>query len=167
MYKIKVNDQYTFDLEVAGDDIKFNAEVMEPDIRDLGNGHMHALHGHRSYTIEVLTANNVDKSVQIKVNGRMYEVAIEDEYAGLLKALGMNGASGKKTLELKAPMPGLVLSVSVTAGQEVKKGDSLLILEAMKMENMLKSTTDGVVKKVHVAVGDKVEKGQVLVEFVA
>jgi len=167
MYKIKVNDQYTFDLEAAGEGIKLNAEVIEPDIRDLGNGHMHVLHGHRSYTIEILTANNADKSLQIKVNGRMYEVAIEDEYTGLLKALGMNGASGKKTLELKAPMPGLVLSVNVTVGQEVKKGDSLLVLEAMKMENMLKSVTDGVVKKVHVAIGDKVEKSQVLVEFVA
>jgi biotin carboxyl carrier protein len=166
MYKIRVNDQYAFDLEASGEGIKLNAEIIEPDIRDLGNGHMHVLHGHRSYTIEILN-DSTEKPARIKVNGRMYEVAIEDEYAGLLKALGMNGVSGKKTLELKAPMPGLVLSINVTAGQEVKKGDSLLILEAMKMENMLKSTTDGVVKKIYVTIGDKVEKGQVLIEFVA
>ncbi|MNF18105.1 2-oxoglutarate carboxylase large subunit [compost metagenome] len=62
-------------------------------------------------------------------------------------------------------MPGLVLKVLVAENTEVKKGDNLLILEAMKMENILKSSTDGTVKKVLVVQGDKVEKNQVLVQF--
>ncbi len=62
-------------------------------------------------------------------------------------------------------MPGMVLKVLVNAGDEVKKGDNLLILEAMKMENILKSTTDGTVSKVLVKQGYKVEKNQVLIQF--
>ena len=62
-------------------------------------------------------------------------------------------------------MPGLIIDLKVKTGDTVKAGDSLLILEAMKMENMLKSPGDGVVKNVKVKKGDAVEKNQVLIEF--
>jgi biotin carboxyl carrier protein len=62
-------------------------------------------------------------------------------------------------------MPGLVLNVLVAEGDEVKKGESLLVLEAMKMENMIKSPTDGVIKKVSIKQGDKVEKNTLLIHF--
>lgn len=77
----------------------------------------------------------------------------------------MDNLNSNKVLEMKAPMPGMVLKVLVNAGDEVKKGDNLLILEAMKMENILKSTTDGTVSKVLVKQGDKVEKNQILIQF--
>jgi acetyl/propionyl-CoA carboxylase alpha subunit len=66
---------------------------------------------------------------------------------------------------LKAPMPGLVLEVMVGPGTEVKKGDPLLVLEAMKMENVLKAPTDAVIKDVIVEISAAVEKNQVLVNF--
>ena len=62
-------------------------------------------------------------------------------------------------------MPGLVLSVLVTEGDEVKKGDNLLVLEAMKMENMIKSPTDGIIKKIEIKQGNKVEKNELLISF--
>ncbi|MNF13023.1 Glutaconyl-CoA decarboxylase subunit gamma [compost metagenome] len=68
-------------------------------------------------------------------------------------------------LEIKAPMPGLVLNVIVESGQEVNKGDNLLILEAMKMENIIKSPSSGIVKKILVTKGDKVEKNEILIQF--
>ena len=72
------------------------------------------------------------------------------------------GAAGK-VMDIKAPMPGLVVDVRVAEGQALKKGDAVVVLEAMKMENILKATADAVVKKVSVKTGAKVEKNEVLV----
>ena len=77
----------------------------------------------------------------------------------------MANVGSAKVSKLKAPMPGKVLDVLVTAGQEVVKGDGLVILEAMKMENVLKADDVGVVKSVNVSIGEAVEKNNVLIEF--
>jgi biotin carboxyl carrier protein len=77
----------------------------------------------------------------------------------------MDSLAVSKILQIKAPMPGLVLSVLVTEGDEVKKGDNLLVLEAMKMENMIKSPTDGIIKKIEIKQGNKVEKNELLISF--
>jgi biotin carboxyl carrier protein len=71
----------------------------------------------------------------------------------------------KKVSEIKSPMPGLVLDILVKPGDVIKKGDQVLILEAMKMENILKSQTDATVKSVEIETGIAVEKGQVLIKF--
>ena len=81
----------------------------------------------------------------------------------LLKKLGMDKALTKKANELKAPMPGLVLRILTEEGRAIKQGDSLLVLEAMKMENVLKSMGDGIIKQLKVKAGDKVEKNQLLI----
>ena len=69
--------------------------------------------------------------------------------------------------EVHAPMPGLILEVNVSEGQEVKEGDALCVLEAMKMENALMAPRDGVIKSVQIAKGDAVEKGMLLIELEA
>ncbi|MDX1317201.1 MAG: acetyl-CoA carboxylase biotin carboxyl carrier protein subunit, partial [Xanthomarina gelatinilytica] len=74
------------------------------------------------------------------------------------------GAS-KKVNEIKAPMPGLILDIHVKEGQEVKEDDALLILEAMKMENVLTSPRDGIIKSISVSKNDTVDKNQLLIEF--
>jgi len=167
MYKIKVNEKYAFELLPENDSFSFQGEELELDKHELNDGHLHFLYRNKSYRAEVISENREEKTAVVKINGRLYHVEIEDQYDRLLKAMGLNGVAGKLALEVKAPMPGLVLNVNVTEGQEIKKGDSLLVLEAMKMENMLKSATDGVVKKIFVGKGDKVEKNQVLIEFSA
>ena len=78
----------------------------------------------------------------------------------------MDNLAAAKVNEIKAPMPGLVLDIRVAEGDEVKKGDSILVLEAMKMENIIKSPTDGIIKKINVKKGIAVEKNQVLIHFV-
>ena len=97
------------------------------------------------------------------MNGNNYSVEAKDKFDELLKQLGMDNLSSAKVNEIKAPMPGLVLKVLAKEGSEIKKGDSVLILEAMKMENVLKSPGGGKVKLLKVKAGDKVEKNQVLV----
>lgn len=165
MYKVKVNDGYDFELTPVNGSFLLDGKEITPDVRQLKDGQMHFLYQNRSYNVEVVSEDPADKSMLIKVNGKLCRIGVEDKFDILLKALGMAGGTGKVALEIKAPMPGLVLSVSVVAGQEIKKGDSLLVLEAMKMENMLKSATEGVIKKIHAVKGDKVEKNQVLIEL--
>jgi biotin carboxyl carrier protein len=89
----------------------------------------------------------------------------KDQFDVLLDKLGLSDLNTVKVSEIKAPMPGLVLKVFVAEGAEVKKGDSLFVLEAMKMENIIKSPADVIVKTVKIKPGDKVEKGQILMQF--
>ncbi|RYF88885.1 MAG: biotin/lipoyl-binding protein, partial [Chitinophagaceae bacterium] len=79
--------------------------------------------------------------------------------------MGFGAASNKQVKDIKAPMPGLVLEVAVSEGQQVKEGDKLLILVAMKMENSISIHTDAVIKKIAVKAGQAVDKGQLLVEL--
>ena len=79
--------------------------------------------------------------------------------------MGMSAVATGKINNIKAPMPGLIIDLKVKIGDSVKTGDQLLILEAMKMENILKAQGEGIVKNVKVKKGDSVEKGQVLIEF--
>jgi biotin carboxyl carrier protein len=80
--------------------------------------------------------------------------------------MGMDAVAAGAVSDVKAPMPGLVLKIMVEPGQPISKGDALVILEAMKMENILKAPSDGIVKKILVTKGDKVEKNQIMVNMV-
>ena len=77
----------------------------------------------------------------------------------------MDSKSSQKINDLYAPMPGLVVDILVKEGQSIKKGDTIIILEAMKMENSLKAMTDATVKKILVAIGAAVDKNAVLVQM--
>ena len=101
----------------------------------------------------------------MKVNNTVYNVAIADYLDQLIKDMGFEVGASKHVNDIKAPMPGLILDISVSQGQEVKENDTLLILEAMKMENVLTSPRDGVIKTISVAKGDAVDKNQLLIEF--
>jgi biotin carboxyl carrier protein len=79
--------------------------------------------------------------------------------------MGLDAVSKPKVNDVKAPMPGLVLSIKVQEGMEVKKGDPILILEAMKMENIIKSPVDGIVKSIAVKEKQAVDKNQTLINF--
>lgn len=166
MYKVKVNDQLEFEIENSRDRFFVNGAAIELDAQALtDNNRSNVIYKNKSYNVEVVELNSQEKTAAIKVNGSLYKVQMEDQFDLLLKKLGMDAAAGTKIREIKAPMPGMVLKILVTEGTEVRKGDNLLVLEAMKMENILKSTTDGVVKKINVAQGDKIEKNTVLLQF--
>ena len=165
MYQVKVNDQHQFEIELENSLLKVNDETVELDLVSLNAGHSHLIYKDGSYNVEIIAHHPEEKSVELKVNGNVYLVSIKDQYDQLLQQLGMDVFQKSKVQEVKAPMPGLVLNVLVKVGQEVNKGDNLLVLEAMKMENILKSTTAGTVKSIQVAKGDKVEKNAVLLQF--
>jgi biotin carboxyl carrier protein len=92
-------------------------------------------------------------------------VQAADRFDLLLKKLGLEDLAQAGASDLKAPMPGLVLETKVAPGTEVTAGQALVVLEAMKMENVLKAEADGVVKSVPIEKGQAVDKNQVLIEF--
>ena len=101
----------------------------------------------------------------IRVAGARIEAEVVDERTRAIRVMGTSGGATGATADIKAPMPGLVVKVEVAQGQVVTRGQGIVIVEAMKMENELTAETDARVARVRVAPGETVEKGQVLVEF--
>jgi biotin carboxyl carrier protein len=165
MHKVTVNNAIKFDIEREGDDLLINGNAANVDIKQLNAFAYHVLAEQKSYNAEVVSFNVAEKIAEINVNGNTYVVAVKDQFDLLLEQLGMADLNSVKVSEIKAPMPGLVLKVFVNEGDEVKKGDNLFTLEAMKMENIIKSPADVKVKTIKLSAGDKVEKGQVLMQF--
>ena len=156
-YVITINDQNTIEVE--------KEQVKNLDMIQESDGTYHLLHDHTSYRIEVLDQDADKKELKLLVNGESYHLKIEDEYDQLVRQLGLGVVTTQKINEIKAPMPGLVLELNVEAGQTIAKGDPLLILEAMKMENVIKSAGDGIVEEILVEKGAAVEKGALLIKL--
>jgi len=167
MIKANLNNQV---FDIVFDDKEYqqgsiNNQLFTIDRVKSSDTNWHFLKEGKSYNIEILKIDKVAKQVELKMNGKLSSVKISDQFDALLKSLGMDNLAAKKVLELKAPMPGLVLNILVNEGDTIAKGDSLLVLEAMKMENIIKSPTEGVIKKIHAVKGTAVEKNQLLISF--
>ena len=103
---------------------------------------------------------------QVLLHGSLYELKVEDEREKRLRAAMGAGLAEQGEYHLKAPMPGMVVSIPVSEGQEVAKGDVLVILESMKMQNELKSPRAGTIARLRVKIGDSVEQRQTLLTVV-
>lgn len=118
----------------------------------------------RSHRVLVLKEDKENGTVRLRIGAHTYTVRLQDDRSRLMQTLGLDKAA-TKVKEIKAPMPGMVLNILVKPGDAVKKNDPILVLEAMKMENMIKAPGDATVSAVHAAQGKAVEKGQLLVSF--
>ncbi len=156
-YKVKVNDDYDFSFT--------KAQISSLDSQETHPGKYHLLENHRSFKAEILQKDFYNKKYQIKINANIYEVAISNNLDMLIEKMGLSLGSALKMSDIKAPMPGLILDVNVKEGDEVKEGDYLLVLEAMKMENTLTAPGDGIIKSVKVEKGQTVDKNQLLIEL--
>jgi biotin carboxyl carrier protein len=165
MNQINVNGKFTYDVVEDSDGLLINGVKINPDIQNLSGLSWHIINNLQSYNAEVIGFNAAEKKATIKINNNVYTITAKNELDILLDKLGLGNLNASKVSDIKAPMPGMVLKVFVTEGMEVKKDDSLFVLEAMKMENIIKSTADGFVKSVKIRPGDKVEKNQVLMIF--
>ncbi len=158
MYKASVNEQFEFEVNPKSD-------FDELDIIEIRLGTFHVLKNNQSYNAEIVTADLKTKTATVKVNGTDYTVVLKGKLEQLLEKMGISAAVSTKVNEIKAPMPGLVLSINVAVGDTIQKGDAVFVLEAMKMENMLKSPGEGIIKSIEVKQGQAVEKGQILVKL--
>ncbi|RYC70325.1 acetyl-CoA carboxylase biotin carboxyl carrier protein subunit [Spirosoma sordidisoli] len=164
MYQTTLDQQpATIDFSATGPVL--NGEPFSWDLVRLTDRTLHILYQDRSYNAEVLELNAAAKTVVLKINGRIHTIQLKDRFDLLLEKMGMSSAVAAKIGDLKAPMPGLIVGITVAVGATVQKGDTVLILEAMKMENTIKAPAEATVKAIRVQKGDRVEKGQVLIEF--
>lgn len=155
----------TFEAVSNKDGLKLNGEDFSWNLLQLQDNSYHIIKDNQSYQVEVLKADYQTKTFTLQINGHRHTVQAEDKLDQLLKRLGMDNANQNKVNDIKAPMPGLILNIHANEGDEVKKGDILMILEAMKMENALKSPVDGKIKAIKVKQGENVEKNQLLLVF--
>ena len=147
--------QYTFQLTDA-DNITLNdSDVINQIILD----------NNKSKLVSVKEVNHELKRYQIQIDGRTYQVQISDAVDQQILKMNLKSKKSNQLKELRAPMPGLVRQVNVQVGDQVDSGDALFILEAMKMENVLKSPVNGIVSDLFVKPGESVEKNQILLSF--
>jgi biotin carboxyl carrier protein len=156
-YKLLVNNTTSFEV-TESDSTKLDAVKV-------AEANFHILKDSKPYKAEIVSADFISKKYTVKVNNNSYEVTISNALDELIKNMGIQRGRTKIVNAIKAPMPGLILEISVEVGQTVKENDPLLILEAMKMENSFLSPRDGVIKSIAVEKGNAVDKGQLLVEF--
>jgi biotin carboxyl carrier protein len=141
-------------------EIVVNGAPYEVDFEQLPEGGvLSLLLNHRSLEAVVEAQDDV---WNVLIKGELYTVRVQDERAyRLAKARGVAAAVTGDAV-IKSPMPGIIIAVAVVEGQNVKKGDQVIILESMKMENELRAPRDGLVGRVHVQAGASVEKDQAL-----
>lgn len=165
MVQAIINDK-SIQVEYSDGQVVLDNDTQLLNILRLNNGkNLHLLYNNHSYFIEVLGFNKETKTYTLGFDGKSFEVGIKDRFDQLLHSMGLDSLKSSKVNEVKAPMPGLVLSIKSTIGQSVKKGDPILILEAMKMENVIKSPTDGIIKTINIAEKQAVDKNQILITF--
>ncbi|KSA12569.1 biotin/lipoyl-containing protein [Maribacter dokdonensis] len=126
---------------------------------------LHVLDKNSAFDVEIIHSNFLNKTVTLSINGNIYDVKLEDEYNQQIKKMGLLAVTTQKLNEVKAPMPGLIVDVLVEVGQEVIEGTPLLVLSAMKMENVILAQGEGVIKSVEIKKDDAVEKGQLIIEM--
>ncbi|MCB9340238.1 MAG: acetyl-CoA carboxylase biotin carboxyl carrier protein subunit [Lewinellaceae bacterium] len=149
---------------------KFDVELDPSVISDFDlvikeGGLHHILQNNQSYHAYIQSINTQQKKVVLTLNGQLFQVDIADAFDQLVDKMGLSATVIHKISEIRAPMPGLVLDIAVEPGQTIVHGDTLLILEAMKMENVIKSPGEGMVKAIHTDKGKAVEKGEILIEL--
>ncbi len=155
-------DDNEYIIEVVGDEIVVNGDRYDVDFREVsGVGMVSLIINHHS--LESIVEDQEDGTSNVLIKGELYSVKVQDERAyRLAQARGLvQDVSGDAAV--KSPMPGIIIATPVAVGDTVAKGEAIVILESMKMENELKSPRDGVVLSVEVSAGDSVEKGHALV----
>ena len=157
-YKIKL-------LEKEGTQViaEIDGESIPIQLTEIDGSHsFSALVGNTSYNLEIRRNGN---SNLLYYNGMALESNVEDERMALLKKSMSQSSVNVVDKLIKAPMPGLIVAIEVETGQHIKKGDGVIIIEAMKMENEIKAPYDAIIKEINIVEKQAVEKNQVLVIF--
>lgn len=164
-YKVNLASEKAFEIAIDGDTLKLNGAAADLDIASVGKDEWSVIQDNQSYSVKLVAFDAQKKTISLSVNEEIFEMEIKDRLDLLLDKMGMSQAGSAKLDKVVAPMPGLVLNIMVEVGQTIEKGDALLILEAMKMENVIKASGTGTVKAILVKNQDAVEKNQLLIEM--
>lgn len=154
--RAKVNDAHDFEFS--------EAEIQSLDVQESKNK-LHILQDKKSDLAEILKSDFLNKKYNIKINANTYVVSIKNDLDLLIKEMGLSLAASQVVNDIKAPMPGLILDINASEGDEVSEGDQLLVLEAMKMENAITAPRNAVIKSISVNKSETVTKNQLLIEM--
>lgn len=166
MPQIIVNSKFFYKVEKSGEIISEDGNVQQNDIARLSKYRYHGIRKGKGYIADVRSVNEREDTLDIEINGRMYKVKMKSDIELLIEKLGMQTASIQdEEKEILSPMPGMIVQIQVKEGDEVKEGTPLLVLKAMKMENIIKSPRSGKITKILTQEGRSVEKNQALIEF--
>jgi biotin carboxyl carrier protein len=160
-YQTTINGKI-FEIEIDNEGgIFVNGEPRQVDFIPLGDTLFSMIRETDSH--EVLVDLVEGSEYNVLIGGRQYNIDVLDERALLMGSRRGEGAGESGEVSIKAPMPGLIVEIPVAEGDEVTKGQTVVILESMKMQNELKSPRDGVVQRISVEAGQSVEQKKVLV----
>jgi biotin carboxyl carrier protein len=165
MKYITTIDGHEFAIEIIDEHhIRLDRKMLEVNLESVGGQPIYSLLvDGKSYEAYVYPG---EEDWQVLMQGRLYPARVEDEHEKRLRAAGGSSVSESAEFHLKAPMPGLVVALPIAEGQQVEKGQVLVILESMKMQNELKSPRTGTVHRVRVKAGESVEQRQTLLSVV-
>ena len=154
----------TIEVDLHAGGARVDGRDVSAELRELaGTRVRHLLVDGRSRT---LVAASVEAGIwELQVEGARHRVEVVDERTRAIRAMTGQTAAATGPKPIKAPMPGLITRVEVAAGDTVRAGQGVVVIEAMKMENELRADADGIVEQVMVAPGQAVEKGAVLVKI--
>jgi len=155
--KVTINDSHEFEFK--------SSDIEKLDLLKRSASKFHVISKHKSFAIKLEKSDFNNREYVISVNANNYMVKIANEIDQLIKEMGFTIGSSVKANSIKAPMPGIILSINVEENQEVKEGETLLILEAMKMENAISAPKSGFIKSIYAKSGETVEKGALLIEM--
>jgi biotin carboxyl carrier protein len=146
----------------GGYEVKIKGKVFPVDIVKVNESNYYSIIiANRSY--EAVLSSNDGTEYRCYLQNELYTVDVEDELSRSFKALGIGVKSDLNEEIIKAPMPGLIVGIEVKEGERISRGDGVVIMEAMKMENELRTTMGGTVSQILVTVGTKVEQNTTLV----
>ena len=165
MLQITVNEQNSFSVFEEEGQWFLNDNMVTWDAQLQPNGLISILYNNKSYTAVIEKTDIKNKELVLRINGQVHKVAIKEPIDQLLTSMGLDLKAMQKVEPVKAPMPGMILKILVEPGQQINKGDGLLILEAMKMENVLKASGPATVKAIKAEEKTAVEKGAILIEL--
>ena len=153
-------------VEIKGKRFEISTNSIEHhNVDEAGSGYFIVKDNNSTYHIQLMDFNFFSGHCTIKIDGELKEIKILRDIDIRIEKMGLNASHSKKQKNIVSPMPGLVTNIKVTPGDHVEKGTPLIILEAMKMENVISAPHDAVVKSIHVKTGQAVERGFPLVEL--
>lgn len=155
--KVKVNDSHEFEFK--------SSDIEKLDLLKRSETKFHIINNNKSFTVDLEKSDFHSREYVVIVNENNYRVKISNETDRLIKEMGFTIGASIIANSIKAPMPGIILSINVKENQEVKEGETLLILEAMKMENAISAPKDGIIKSIIAKSGETVDKGELLIEM--
>lgn len=165
MTEATINQKNSYQIDTQKGEMYINSEKMKVDIHKENAFLQHVLADNHSYKVSIHKIDKENKEVTLVINGKKTVIVLRSQTEMLLASLGLHKMLASKLDSIKAPMPGLIQTIMVTEGQSVQKGEPLLILEAMKMENVIKSPANVVIDKILVTAKTTVEKGHVMISF--